>query len=308
MADPVLPDVQMNLVRPKEPVIGRVVRSESCMAGRSASFVRHVEIDVSGTPLEGNFRVGQAFGVVPPGRDASGKLHAVRLYSIASPSWGEDGAGKVLSTTVKRVIDERKTDDPQVHDLFLGVCSNWLCDVPLEAEVAITGPSGKRFLLPSDTAAHDYVFVATGTGIAPFRGMIKELLEAPGGPCNSQIHLVLGVPYGTDLMYDDLFTSLDQAHDNFHYHTAISRPERGPRRYVDRAVVESSQIGELLQGDRTLLYMCGLKGMEEGIYRHMFDLGVVDQYLEWPDSIERDPANVGERKVRAGARCLLEVY
>jgi len=308
MPDPKLPDVQMNLVRPKEPVIGQLVGSESCMKGRSASFVRHVDIDVSGTPLEGNFRAGQAFGIVPPGRTQDGKLHAVRLYSIASPSWGEDGEGKVLSTTVKRVIDERKTDDPQIHDLFLGVCSNWLCDIPLDAQVAVTGPSGKRFLLPESPNDHNYVFVATGTGIAPFRGMVKELLEHPDGPCTSQIHLALGVPYGTDLMYHDLFTALAQSHENFHYHTAISRPETGQRRYVDRAIVESEAITSLLADERTLLYMCGLKGMEDGIYRHLLEQGIVDQYLNWPDDIPREPSNVSERKVRAGARCMVEVY
>lgn len=298
----------MNLVRPKEPVIGTLVASESCMHGKSASFVRHIDIDVSGTPLEGNFRVGQAFGVIPPGRDAKGKLHAVRLYSIASPSWGEDGQGKVLSTTVKRVIDERQDDDPQVHDLFLGVCSNWLCDIPLEAEVAVTGPSGKRFLLPENPSAHQYIFIATGTGIAPFRGMVKELLEHPDAPCSNQIHLLMGVPYSTDLLYHDLFTELAEAHDNFHYHTAISRPESGPRRYVDRAVVECDAITELLKDAGTLIYMCGIKGMETGVYKHIVDLNVIDDYLRWPEDIERSRDNVSERKVRAGERCMVEVY
>ena len=298
----------MNLVRPKEPVIGTVVRSESCMNGKSASFVRHVEIDVSGTPLAGQFKVGQAFGVVPPGHDDKGKLHSVRLYSIASPSWGERGQGNVLSTTVKRVIDEREADDSQVHDLFLGVCSNWLCDIPLEAEVALTGPSGKRFLLPADTAAHNYVFVATGTGIAPFRGMIMELLEHPDGPCASSIHLVMGVPYGTDLLYHDWFQDMAKSHANFHYHTAISRPESGPRRYVDRAIVESDAMTELLADESTLLYMCGIKGMEQGIYRHIFEHGLVDHYLNWPDDIERTIENLAERRVKASERCLVEVY
>jgi ferredoxin--NADP+ reductase len=308
MPDPVFADVQMNLVRPKEPVIGRLVLSESCLNGKSASFVRHIEIDVSGTPLAGHFKVGQSFGVVPPGRNDKGKLHSVRLYSIASPSWGEGGNGAVLSTTVKRVIDERQADDPQVHDLFLGVCSNWLCDIPLEAELALTGPSGKRFLLPADTAAHNYVFVATGTGIAPFRGMVKELLEHPDGPCNSTIHLVMGVPYGTDLLYHDWFQEMDSAHANFQYHTAISRPESGPRRYVDRAIVETAAITDLLGDDSTLLYMCGIKGMETGIYRHLFEQGLTDHYLNWPDDIDRTVDNLAERRVKASARCLVEVY
>jgi len=68
-ADPVLPEVKMNLVPVKAPVTGRVVANDPCLKGKSNSFVRHTEIDVSGTPLAGNFLVGQSFGVIAPGVD-----------------------------------------------------------------------------------------------------------------------------------------------------------------------------------------------------------------------------------------------
>ena len=64
LLDPVLPEVDMHLVMPGDPVVGRIVANESCMCGKSASYVHHIAIDVSGTPLEGHFRVGQAFGVI----------------------------------------------------------------------------------------------------------------------------------------------------------------------------------------------------------------------------------------------------
>jgi len=224
--EPRLPESQMHLVVPTEPVIGRLVSSEICTKGKCHSFVRHVAIDVSGTPMAGNFLVGQSFGVIPPGVDKHGRPHKVRLYSIASPSYGDDGKGQVLATTVKRTIDEFKAqttqDDPHDHSLFLGVCSNYLCDLRLGAEVKVTGPNGKRFLLPIDPNEHDYFFLATGTGIAPFRGMLMELLSGPKPPCTSQIHLVMGSPYTTDLLYDDLFRKLQAEHRNFHYHVAIA--------------------------------------------------------------------------------------
>ena len=53
----------MHLVSPAKPVAGRLVCSQVCTNGKSNSFVRHIAIDVSGTPLEGNFLVGQSFGV-----------------------------------------------------------------------------------------------------------------------------------------------------------------------------------------------------------------------------------------------------
>ncbi|MHC4990273.1 MAG: ferredoxin reductase domain-containing protein [Planctomycetota bacterium] len=319
--DPVQPDAKMNLVRPTEPVTGTVVSTESCLKSKSNAFCRHVAIDVSGTPLEGNFLVGQSFGVVAPGTDENGKPHKVRLYSIACPSWGEDGEGKVVSTTPKRLIDERSPqregDDPDDHSLFIGVCSNYLCDLRVGDKVQVTGPSGKRFLLPKNPDDHDYLFIATGTGIAPFRGMVMELLQRPGGPSPSRIHLVMGSPYTSDLMYDDLFTQCDDAHDNFTYHVAISRERRpdGSRGiYVDRLVEEKMDVfGPLLESPRTLVYMCGLLGMQVGLYKGFAAAGVGDAYMALKPEIENVPhaewtTEQIKRYIKPTARCMVEVY
>jgi len=104
---PTLPEAKMHLVTPVQPGVGVVVSSERCTASsKSAGFIRHLVVDVSRTALAGNFLSGQSFGVIPPGVDANGRAHKLRLYSIASPTFGEDGQGRVLSTTVKRTIDE----------------------------------------------------------------------------------------------------------------------------------------------------------------------------------------------------------
>src|SRR5262245_46980844 len=214
---PDLLEAKMHLVTPHEPGVGVVVSNERCTdSKKAAGFIRHVVLDVSKTALAGSFLSGQSFGVIPPGVDAHGKPHKLRLYSIASPSFGEDGEGKLLSTTVKRTIDEHR----ETGKLFLGVASNFLCDTKPGDHVKITGPSGKRFVLPKDPAAHDYVFFATGTGIAPFRGMLMELLRAK---VPSRIVLVMGSPYATDLLYHNDLCAWSEQHKNFTYLTAISR-------------------------------------------------------------------------------------
>lgn len=308
----------MHAVKPKAPVVGRVVSTESCMLGKSASFVRHVSIDVSGTPLAGSFRVGQAFGVIAPGEDERGKPHAIRLYSLACPSQGEDGAGNVVSTTVKRVIDEytvqKEGDDQEAHQLFLGVCSNYLCDIQVGDEVLVTGPAGKRFLLPADPSKHDYLLVATGTGIAPYYGMIRELLKGPGGPTSSEIHLVMGTPYTTDLLYDDYFASMAEEHGNFHYHRVISRSDVR-REYVDSYIDREmdSTFRQLLSNPRSLLYLCGLEGMESGMYRMLARHGLAEGFVNVKEPLtleehETWDAKSMKRNVKAGPRCLVEVY
>jgi ferredoxin--NADP+ reductase len=259
--EPTLAEVKMNLSTPATPCVGTVVSTERCTASRKAAgYIRHVAIDVSGTPLAGNFASGQAFGVLTPGVDANGKPHKLRLYSIASPSRGEDGAGNVLATTVKRTIDEHD----ETHKLFLGVCSNYLCDLQVGDKVSLTGPSGKKFVLPADRGAHDYVFVATGTGIAPFRGMIMDLLASGVA---SRVALVMGSPYSTDLLYHQQFEQLAATNPNFVYRTAISRERGGsPPMYAhDRIIADRDVFTPMLESDRCLVYVCGIAGMELGV-------------------------------------------
>ncbi len=223
--------------------------------------------------------------------------------------------------TCKRLIDEFQPqtprDDQDRHDLFVGLCSNHLCDLNLGDEVLVTGPSGKRFLLPSEPERHDYLFLATGTGIAPFRGMLHDLLTGPDGPVGSDIHLVMGVGYTTDLLYDDELRDLAKNFPNFHYHTVISRevmPDgtRGGyiHHYLDR---EIKRHEDMLRSDRTLLYMCGLAGMQIGVFQLLARLGLGEPYLKVKDDIAGiDPSewDAGQIKksVRPTHRCMLEVY
>jgi ferredoxin--NADP+ reductase len=310
--EPVLPEVRQHLISPAEPAIARVVATRVCTASaKAAGFVRHVELDVSGTLLENNFRAGQSFGVVPPGTDAQGRPHKLRLYSIASPTRGEDGSGRVLATTVKRTIDEHWEN----HKLFVGVCSNYLCDLSPGDEVLVTGPAGKRFLLPADPAAHDYVFFATGTGIAPFRGIVMDLARA-GFP--SRAVLVMGSPYATDLLYHTELEAVARAHPGFRYLTAVSREvnqDCGRRLYVqDRLSTHAAELGALLVSRRTLVYVCGIAGMELGIFQHMARvLGpeALGQYLRVDPAA--GPPEAWDRKMiprllAPTRRLMLEVY
>ncbi|MDA0803875.1 MAG: hypothetical protein O2819_09040 [Planctomycetota bacterium] len=327
--DPLLPDAQMHLVLPNAPVAARVVHSEVSTCGKSQSIVRHVCIDVSGTPLAGHFLAGQSFGVIPPGVDAHGRAHKVRLYSIASPAYGEDGAGCVLSATVKRLVTENKTpvddDSARAHPLFLGVASNFLCDLGPGAEVMVSGPSGKRFVLPVHRDDHDYLFFATGTGIAPFRGMLHELLVGPPEwsparagwkPCASTITLVMGSPYTTDLLYDRWLRELASAHANFDYRTCISREPAAAAggRYVhDHIAKRMDDFREALSSPRTLMYVCGLAGMQVGLFRVLAGHGLGERWITVDAPLAgTDPATWADadikRRVRHTRRCMLEVY
>ncbi|QYK47081.1 MAG: hypothetical protein KF838_09835 [Phycisphaeraceae bacterium] len=309
---PPLLDVSMHLHTPASPAVGTVVGSQRCTRPKSHAFVRHISIDVSGTSLAGVIRPGQSFGIIPPGTDEKGRPHKLRLYSIASPSRGEDGAGNVIATTVKRTIDEHW----ESHRLFLGVASNYLCDLQIGDKVSLTGPNGKRFVLPKDPSSHDFTFFATGTGIAPFRGMIIDLLESGA---HSKVTLVMGVPNANDLLYHDDLTNLAARHPNFTYIPTLSRerqPDGSPPAYVQQRLSTHREILEPgLCSDRGLIYICGLAGMEIGIFQQLARIlppQHLDTYLkldpEARSSIDTWERRMIHKQVRPTRRIFTEVY
>lgn len=308
----VLPEAVMHRRTPKDPAVAKIVKNELCTAKKAAGYVRHIEIDVGGTELAGCCLPGQAIGVLADGLDENGKPHKVRLYSICSPTRGEEGKGNVIATTVKRMIDEHW----ETRKLFVGVSSNFLCDRRPGDEVRVSGPNGKRFLIPVNRADYNYVFFATGTGIAPFRGMAMDLLESG---VKSQITLIMGAPYATDLLYHAEFLKMAEQYPNFTYITAISREKqadgRDPLYIQDRIRTERDQLLPVLTAGNTLLYICGIAGMELGIFQQLaFHLNGTDleQFLQVDTEaladIRRWDRRMIHKQVRPTRRVFMEVY
>lgn len=305
-----LPDVSVNLYKPNNPVEVSVVENKLATLEVSPNIIRHITFDVSGTELEGNIRTGQSIGIIPEGyTEQDGKPAKVRLYSVSSPSRGEDGEGKLISTTVKRVIEE----DQDTNDLFLGICSNYLSSLKPGDKVKMTGPSGKRFVLPENSHDFNYVFFATGTGIAPYRGMITDLFE---NGFDKQAALIFGAPYRTDLLYYDFFQGLSVRNDNFHYLTSISREGTRPdgtKPYVQYQLIDSREVlRPILEQQNTLIYICGIKGMEVGLYQLLAQEGY-EGYLRISEDIrDKSPAEWErddlKKRVRPSGRTFLEVY
>lgn len=301
-----LPEVDLNIYSPKDPVEVEVVENYIVTKESSPNIVRHITFNVAGTKLENNIRVGQSIGILPPGENEKGRPHKLRLYSISSPTAGEHGKKHLISTTVKRTIEELE------NKIYLGVASNYLSDLNPGDKVKMTGPSGRRFLLPENAQDFNYLFFATGTGIAPFRGMIQELYEQE---YKNDCVLIFGCPYRTDLLYADYFEKMDAEHKNFHYLKSISREARrqdGSKFYVQTQLEEEEDLlYPILAKDNTLIYICGMKGMETGIYKQLIRQNL-EEYLEikkeLPESLDEIPNDKFKRFIKPSMRTFEEVY
>jgi benzoyl-CoA 2,3-dioxygenase component A len=214
--------------------------------------VRHIILDAKGVPFP--VLEGQSVGILAPGTDADGKPHLPRLYSVSSPRDGERPGYHNISLTVKREAQ--------------GVASNYLCDLEKGATVKVTGPFGATFLMPNDPGAR-MLLICTGTGSAPMRAftMQKERAGAGGAaPREGGAPMVMffGARTADTLPYFGPLKKVPAA--LLEQHLVFSR--EGEKEYVqDRMMAEEDRVAELLADPKTHIYVCGLRGMEEGVER-----------------------------------------
>jgi ferredoxin-NADP reductase len=200
---------------------------------------RHLELEVAGVDRF-DFIAGQFISVVA--QNDEGKT-VTRAYSLASGPRGDQRFDLCLN---------------RVQDGFL---SNHLCNLEPGATIDWHGPHG---LFSLREPIRDSLFVATGTGIAPIRGMLEWLFADNSRNAGHEFWLVFGTRFDHTIYYRAELELLAREHPNFHYIMTLSRPEdswQGKRGYVQECVREivtarpNSGVGEMNA------YICGLNAM-----------------------------------------------
>jgi len=124
------------------------------------------------------FKAGQfiSFEIEHEGK----KFPLTRPYSIVSPPSRHDSLDLLLNLVPG------------------GPGSTYLFNLRAGDVTQFKGPAGAFYL--HDDHDRDHLFVATGTGIAPFRSMLATLFEHG---CSSAVTLLWGVRHQRDLYYQD---------------------------------------------------------------------------------------------------------
>ena len=261
--------VPVNIYKPNSPYMGKVLSNDPLVGEGGLGLVQHITFDLSEGDL--HYVEGQSIGIIPAGTDANGKPHKLRLYSIASTRHGDHMDDKTVSLCVRQL----EYKNPESGETVYGVCSTYLCNIEPGAEVKITGPVGKEMLLPDDPDA-TIIMLATGTGIAPFRAYLWRMFKEAERKANPDYQfkgmawLIFGVPFTPNILYKEELEAIQNEYpDNFRLTYAISREQQNPeggRMYIQHRVAEhAAELWQLMQKPNTHTYMCGLKGMEDGI-------------------------------------------
>lgn len=289
-----LENIPSNLYKPTAPWTAEVLQVKRMTADHSENDVKHIVLNLKGSDY--HYIEGQSLGVLPPGTDAAtGKPHKLRLYSIASPRVGDDGNGETVTVCVKRVEYQNEQGET-----VRGVCSNYLCDLKVGDQVQVTGPVGKAFLPPSHPNPN-LIMIATGTGIAPFRAFLHwRFVQNPN--MKGQTMLFFGVQKQADMLYGAEMNQYARDNLSFQFYTCRSREEQnaeGKRMYVQHRIAERAQaVLDVLLQTNTYLYICGLKGMEDGILE-VLKAACDERGISWEELYA---------KMNAEKRWMVEVY
>lgn len=192
-----------------------------------AALVLELQVEGEGRP---QFLPGQYVNLDVPGTGAT------RSYSFTNAP-GENRLGFLIKK------------------LPAGLMSNWLAHAKPGDRLTATGPLGSFYLRDTD---RPLLFLAGGTGLAPFLSMLEVLSDKPS---RQPIHLVYGVTRDEDLVLVDMLESYVDRLPDFAFTTVVadagsSHPRKG-------WVTDHMPTG--LLSSETDIYLCGPPPMVDAV-------------------------------------------
>ena len=210
-----------------------VSRYEGTLASvdRLSDSTIHFSVDVDQAAKPG-FLPGQYVNVEIPGSDA------YRSYSFSSPP----GASRV-AFVVRNVPDGRM--------------SKYLAEQATPGQrIGFSGPYGSFYLREP---VRPILFLAGGTGIAPFLSML-DVLDTGGS--KHPVRMVYGVTNDTDLVCLEQLDAAQGAVANFEYRTCVADPASAHAR---KGYVTGHIEPEWLNNGEVDIYLCGPVAMVEAV-------------------------------------------
>jgi len=234
----------------------RLMSSERITPASSPEEVRNLVFRTGDLAFDG--RTGQCIRVMAPGQFGN-RFHA-RLYSLADV----DDAGSEATEFTLCVRRCHYVDDFNGQE-YPGVASNYLCNLRTGDEIQFAGPTGYPFTAPANPKA-DILMIGMGTGVAPFRGLVRNIYRAHRG-WEGRVRLFHGARSGLEMLYlneenKDLALYYDQA--TFRAFQAISpRPHFAEPVAMDRALERNAaEVWDMLQGEDTRVFLAGPQAMQ----------------------------------------------
>lgn len=240
----------------------KLVSSKRITPDSSKEEIRQLVFHTDAPGFDG--KVGSCIRVLAPGE--YGNPYHARLYSISDSEQSSDGAQFEICVRRCHFIDEVNGEE------YGGVASNYLCDLKPGSEIKFSGPIGYPFSIPQNAYAN-LLMIGMGTGIAPFRGLVRAIYEKHGN-WKGKVRLFHGAHSGLESLYmndanNDIGNYFDQP--TFKAFQAVSpRPAFNVPAALDKALEQNAkEVWEIVNSPGSRIYVAGSAQMLDMVTKAM---------------------------------------
>lgn len=142
--------------------------------------------------------------------------------------------------------------------------------------IDIAGPFGRLTL--RDELPKRYIFIATSTGVTPFKSMLTELEKRLVNKPDLEIIFIQGVQFREDLLYEDDFQDFVTRHPNVKFYRCFSR-QQDITEFEHFGYVQSLLPKINLNSTEDIIYLCGNPGMIDESFEYLKQQGFSPQSI-----------------------------
>lgn len=163
-----------------------------------------------------------------------------------------------------------------------GQMSSWIFNLKPGDEADISGPFGEFYAKETE---NEMVFIGGGAGMAPMRSHIFDQLMRLDS--SRKITFWYGARSLRETFYADHFDKLQEKHENFTWHLALSDPQpednwTGHTGFIHN-VLNDNYLSEHKAPEDCEFYMCGPPMMNAAVVDMLRELGVEDDHIMLDD-------------------------
>lgn len=103
-----------------------------------------------------------------------------------------------------------------------GVGVTYLQNLKFGDQIKLLAPLGQLTVKTGETA-QDLFFIATGSGISPFKAIITDQLQIQKS--NKNLHLLWNMNFSHEFFWLEDFADLQDKYSNFHFYPIVSQPD-----------------------------------------------------------------------------------
>lgn len=202
------------------------------------------------------------------------EFKAGQYIQVESKPYGKIKESAIRAYSMSSIPTEKDHVELIVRLVPGGVCTTFLHEhLKLGDTLNITGPYGEFYIREG---ADTLVFIAGGSGLAPIKSMILDLILKN---TDKKMIFFFGARSKKDLFYYEFFRELEEKHGNFTYYPALSHPDEGDDWVGDRGLITDVVSKYVPDGINKQAYLCGSPGMLKACIEVLKKMGFSDDTI-----------------------------